>query len=266
MNEDLTSIQRGDGPILAVAVHNGHQLRPDTVQWMRLGDEDRLREEDPWTGEWTIVGDSRVVVHRSRFEVDLNRPRDQAVYRRPEDAWGLPVWSPATPEAIFEESLRLYDQFYVELRALLDELVKEHRRVAVLDLHTYNHRRQGPAAREDNPAANPEINVGTGTMFRPRWEPLVDRFISDLGSYRYRDRRLDVRENVRFRGGYLPRWIHTEYPHSVCVLSIEVKKFFMDEWTGRRDAAQHAEILQALRSTLPGVREELANARRHEST
>ena len=29
---------------------------------------------------------------RSRFEVDLNRPREEAVYRVPEDCWGLDVW------------------------------------------------------------------------------------------------------------------------------------------------------------------------------
>jgi hypothetical protein len=33
-----------------------------------------------------------MITHRSRFEVDLNRPRREAVYRIPEDAWGLDIW------------------------------------------------------------------------------------------------------------------------------------------------------------------------------
>jgi hypothetical protein len=40
-------------------------------------------------------------------------------------------------------------------------------------------------------------------------------------------------------------------------LAIEVKKFFMDEWTGELDAAQHTAIGRALAETVPGVLEEL---------
>jgi hypothetical protein len=134
----------------------------------------------------------------------------------------------------------------------------------VLDLHTYNHRRGGPAAAYDDPAANPEINLGTGTMSRPQWAPVVNRFLDDLRRFRYCNRSLDVRENVRFRGGHLPQWVHTEYPDTVCALAVEVKKFFMDEWTGTRDEREHSAIMNALRSTLPGLREELANARQRE--
>jgi N-formylglutamate amidohydrolase len=263
MFDEIATIRHGEGPVLAIAIHNGHHLRRDAVPWMLLQDADRLREEDPWTGEWTAVGDSRIVAYRSRFEVDLNRPREMAVYRHPDDAWGLSVWSPDTPEHFFEDSLKLYDRFYRELRTLLDTLVSIHGQVVILDLHTYNHRRGGPAADYDDPAANPEINVGTGTMFRPRWALLVDRFLDDLRRCRYRDRCFDVRENVRFRGGHLPLWVHTEYPESVCAVAIEVKKFFMDEWTGIRDEHEHSRIMDALRSTLPGLREELANARQH---
>ena len=40
--------------------------------------------------------------------------------------------------------------------------------------------------------------------------------------------------------------------------SIEVKKFFMDEWTGVPDHAVINAIGEALKSTVPGVLEELA--------
>lgn len=261
MFEEFVTFCREPGPIVAIATHNGHALRENAVPWMLLSSDDRLREEDPGTGEWTALGDSRVIAHRTRFEVDLNRPREQAVYRHPSDAWGLSVWAPATPDEIFQESLRLYDQFYARLRTLIDSLIASHGRVIILDLHTYNHRRAGPTAPDDDPGANPEINLGTGTMDRARWAPIVDRFLADLRGHPYRNRRLDIRENVRFRGGHLPAWVHSQYPHSACALAIEVKKFFMDEWTGQRDEFQHAEIMSALRATLPGLREVLANAR-----
>ena len=37
-----------------------------------------------------------VSVTRSRFEADLNRPRDRAVYLTPADAWGHQVWRRAS--------------------------------------------------------------------------------------------------------------------------------------------------------------------------
>jgi hypothetical protein len=37
------------------------------------------------------VAPTHIIVTRSRFEVDLNRPRDKAVYRCAADAWNLDV-------------------------------------------------------------------------------------------------------------------------------------------------------------------------------
>ena len=67
-----------------------------------------------------------------------------------------------------------------------------------------------------------------------------------------------MRENVKFFGGNHPRWAHGQFPDSACVLAIEFKKFFMDEWTGKPDATMVEAIGQALASTVPGVLEELA--------
>ena len=80
------------GPVIATAIHAGHDLRPEIASRIAVDDATRLREEDPFTDRLTAVGGSTVVVHRSRFEVDLNRPREDAVYRLPEDAWGLDLW------------------------------------------------------------------------------------------------------------------------------------------------------------------------------
>jgi hypothetical protein len=58
-------------------------------------------------------------------------------------------------------------------------------------------------------------------------------------------------------GRGFPRFVHEHFPRTGCALAIEFKKFFMDEWTGALNAARHAAIKQALRSTVPGVLEEL---------
>ena len=247
----------GEGPLIAVAVHNGHAIRQDIAEFLALSPRDRLREEDPYTGRWTTIAPSRFVVERSRFEVDLNRPREKAVYLDPVDAWGLSVWKEPLPDAIVQESLRLYDAFYDRLEGMLSTLLIRHERVVVFDLHSYNHRRGGSDGPLADPAANPEINVGTGTMPRDVWAPVVDRFMDDLRSWRFRGRQLDVRENVRFQGGELPRWVHTTFPGRACALAVEVKKFFMDEWTGAADEPMIEELGRALGSTVPGILEAL---------
>jgi hypothetical protein len=94
-------------------------------------------------------------------------------------------------------------------------------------------------------------------MVRERWASIVNRFILDLRNFDYLGRHLDVRENVKFRGGFFPEWIHQKFPETVCVLSVEFKKFFMDEWTGRADETHLGTIKRALQSTIWGLHEEL---------
>ena len=248
----------GRGRIVAVAVHAGHEVRPEVAPLLAVDAGTRLREEDPYTDQWANLADARAVVLRSRFEVDMNRPRDRAVYVQPEDAWGLRVWHKPLPQAIVTESLRLYDEFYSALDQLLSEVKRRHGPFVVLDLHSYNHRRNGPDGPDGDPGLNPQVNVGTGSMDRTRWEAVVSRFISDLGRFALAGGPLDVRENIRFQGGHLPQWVHERFPTTGCALAIEFKKFFMDEWTGKPDRNCVKAIGDALRSTLPGLREELA--------
>ena len=63
----------------------------------------------------------------------------------------------------------------------------------------------------------------------------MDRFIDDLGAEVVAGRPVDVRENVRFRGGHLSQWLARRYPTTACTLALEFKKVFMDEWTGVPD-------------------------------
>jgi hypothetical protein len=247
--------------VVAAAVHDGHLMRPEVAELSALSEDERLREEDPFTGAWTDIVASRIVGTHSRFEFDLNRPRSRAVYEVPDDAWGLHLWKQPLPAAAREESLTHYDRFYADCAARLDALVEEHGVFFVYDLHTYNHRRTGPEGPVADPEGNPEVNIGTGTLDREVWGPLIDRLIADLRGFDFLGRSLDVRENVKFQGGAFPMWIHGAYPRRGCAVAIEFKKFFMDEWSGELDVAQHRAIREALRSTLPGVLDSLRRLR-----
>ncbi len=250
--------RQGASPIIAAAIHHGHDTRPEVDSLLKLSAEHRRREEDPYTGEWTRIATTQIVGLRSRFEVDLNRPRESAVYKIPDDAWGLDVWKKPPSEQLIRESLELYDWFYRDVELLLRELLADQQHLCVYDIHTYNHRRAGPTSAPACELENPDVNIGTGSIDRSAWGSVVDRFIADLRHCSYQGRHLDVRENVKFQGGHFGRWIHQKFPQQVVSIAIEFKKFFMDEWTGDVDFTGVAEIHRALQSTVPGVVEELA--------
>ena len=243
-------------PVVATAIHAGHDLRPAVAACTALDDATRLREEDPFTDSLTSVGGSTVMVHRSRFEVDLNRSRDEAVYQTPDDAWGLELWRETPPADEIERSRALYDDFYLELGHRLDALA-ERGPFVVLDLHSYNHRRDGADAPPAPHEENPEINIGTAALDRARWSRVVDGFIEHLTRQEVGGRRLDVRENVRFRGGELCRWVDGRYRETGCALAIEFKKVFMDEWTGELDQRHLEDLRGALASVVPALVEDV---------
>lgn len=244
----------GPSRIVAAALHDGHDLRPEVADLVGIPDEDRRREEDPWTGWLTDIVDTRVMGNRSRFEVDLNRPPDQAVALDPTDSWGLQVFKERPPTEVVSRSQLLHAAFYSTLRELFGSIEGRYGTFAVLDIHAYNHRRGGPDAPADDPATHPDVNLGTRSVDRARWGHLVDRFMTDLAAHPLG---LDVRENVKFKGRYLAAWTQLSFPDTGCCLAIEIKKTFMDEWTGEVDRGRLAAIRDALASTLPGIEEEL---------
>ena len=254
----LWSGQEADGDVVAVAVHAGRALRDEVAAETLVPEPVRVREEDVGTAEWAVRFPTWLVANRSRFEVDLNRSRETAVYRRPADAWGLGLWRrPLTAEMI-ERSLAGWDAFYAVLGGILDRALGAFGRFVVYDLHSYNHRRGGPGAAAADPVGHPDVNVGTGSIDRTRWAPLVDRFIEHLGAVEIpRKGRLDVRENVCFRGRHLAQWVHDRYPRTGCALAVEVKKFFADEHTGILDTGLTGAVGDALAGSAEAMSDEL---------
>jgi N-formylglutamate amidohydrolase len=239
--------------VIATAVHHGHQLRPDLVELLALDEATRLREEDPHTGEVARLFPNNVVVNRSRFEVDVNREREQAMYLKPEDAWGLEVWRrPLSVEEI-SESLRLFDRFYADLAGALDRLVADHGGFVLYDIHSYNHRRAGPRGDPDPKEESPLVNLGTGSL-PSRWKGVADAFIESARQVRLDGAWLDVRENVRFEGRQVAAWVHENYGEHGCALAIELKKVFMDEWSAEVDWDRLEQLGAALVDTADPVR------------
>lgn len=251
---DFATFQTPDpNPVPAVAVHSGHELRPEVAAVIALDEATRLREEDPYTGSVASRFGVSAVVNRSRFEVDVNRERDRAVYRTPDDAWGLRVWERPLTGRLISHSLDLYDRFYTHLAALLDDLVSAFGGFILYDIHSYNYRRAGPDAEPAPVAENPTVNIGTDSL-PERWKPVADTFVEVMRGSTLDGPSLDVRRNVRFEGGHLSRWVHDRYGETSCALAIELKKVFIDEWTGEVDIDCLGQLGDALVATVEPVR------------
>ncbi len=244
--------------LIGAAIHDGHHTREELSTHFYLDEAGRLREEDPFTGPMARVLPFHVTGLHSRFEVDFNRSPHKAVYRLPEDAWGLQVWHGKLPDEIAQRSLELYHAFYADAEKQLKAIEKQFGNFVVFDTHSYNHRRDGAAEVPAVAHENPEVNIGTASIGNEKFRPLVERLIADLRAFDFEGRHLDVRENVKFTGGEFSQWIHRTFAQSGCSIAIEWKKFWMDEWTGEPDERQLELICQATQSTLAGVKSELA--------
>ncbi|HWV21029.1 MAG TPA: N-formylglutamate amidohydrolase [Devosia sp.] len=248
----LWSIERARSPLIGTAIHDGHLVWPHLLANMALDETGRLREEDPFTAQFIADIPNRITVFRSRFELDLNRAPEEAIYLRPDQSWGLDVWHTLPGEDDIAALMRQHASYYSSLLHVLTDLETEHGGFVLLDMHSYNHRRAGPAALATPQEDAPDINIGTASMDRARWAHVLDPFIDALRQHSVGGRPLDVRENVAFQGrGEQTRFVHDHFPQTGCAIAVEFKKIFMNEWTGQPIEPVIAELRAALRATLP---------------
>ena len=246
--KDFTIVNRKT-PLLAFALHDGHCIDESLRGYLLLDEQGRAREEDPYTGY--MIADlpvTTVLVHTSRFQLDLNRVKDKSVYAKPEDAWGLNVWD-GLPHTAIEALHKSYDVFYTEIRLLIEETIKAHDCFCILDVHSYNHRRENPLKDADQ-ATHPEINLGT-FYNKEKWLTLCDSYNSFLSASAILGHQPDVRQNIIFKGGAFAQWVTKNFGDYGAVLSVELKKTFMDEWTGIADIP-HVNNLKELLQSLAG--------------
>ncbi len=241
------NIRVDGGPVLTTSIHAGHIIRRELQPWLVIEPADRLREEDPMTDYFLGIAGNNIRANRSRFEFDLNRSSERAVTKNPEDTWGLKIWDDSLPQEMIDKSLEIHGKFYHAAGKLCDALIEKHGRILVLDLHSFNHMRDG---RDGDPApqeGNPDIDLGVTELNRDIYGGLVDRFAEKLRSVPVNGGLPDVRENKRFPdGGNFPEWLHARYGDAACVMTLEYKKIFMEEWGKSADIL----ALQSLRHGL----------------
>ncbi len=244
-------------PIICTAIHAGKYISNSCGINLAIKAEDKLREEDPYTDEMAKLSANNIIANYSRFEFDINRKRESSIYIFPKDSWGLQVRKDIPDSEMLESAYQKYDLFYQEVYRRFIELRKRFSRIFIYDIHSYNHRRKGPESIPDDPNMNPDIILATGNM-PAQWKDLVDKLQVHFSGIKLEGRNLDVRKNVKFDGGWFSRWLHYTFPGSVCCLSIEFKKIFMDEWTGKLDINKFSVLKEALSNSFPIIEDYLA--------
>ena len=246
---DVDFCFRYDEPFVCTAIHNGNGMSRLAKSNLGITEEIRFREEDPKTEFFADICYNKIINYRSRFECDLNRPREKAVYMNPEDAWGLKVRKEVPGKEQINTAYNFYDTYYRRVKSFYDEMQQTFGSFFVYDIHSYNHHRLGSDAPFDDPIQNPEIILGTTNM-DAIWQPLIDKIEKKMNEYDFNGRSIDVRQNVKFTGGHFSRWTHSNYGKSACSVAIEFKKIFMDEWTGEF----FPDIMQKLREILASTK------------
>ncbi|MCA5004891.1 N-formylglutamate amidohydrolase [Sphingobacterium bovistauri] len=245
-------IKNADSPFWSFAIHDGHLISEDLKPYIALTDKQRLREEDPYTA---LIGDlpvNQFIVETSRFQVDLNREVENSVYLNPEQAWGLKVFLPNFPSNYLLELYRHHQSLYYTIERHIATTIKKFGFFVILDIHSYNAKRES-ADEIINTDLNPQINLGT-LYNNEKWRDFIDDFSTTLKSLKLNNKDIDVRENIKFKGGNLAKHILKQLGELGCVISIEFRKDFMNEWTGEVYHDKLSEYNQILKETVESLR------------
>ncbi len=228
------------GFFVCTAIHDGHILREELIKNCVLSPDERLYEEDPYTGELIASMPITLIALDSRYEYDLNRPAATCVYK---DAWGKQVWSEPLSKQLEYASIEKHAIFYRVLDEIITKIESLHGNCLVYDIHSYNHLRM------ETELTPPTFNIGTEQLDTKRWGSMIKHWHKSLARVELPN--IETRsaiDEVFFGRGYLSTFVKQHFKNTL-VLPTEVKKVFMDEQTG----VPYPLVLNDLKATLKEV-------------
>lgn len=209
-------------PFVCGAVHDGHQFRKSLWENCIHTAYERWYEEDPCTKQ--MVQDFPIVIAGcdSRFEYDLNRPPETAIF---DTAWGKQLWKSDLPKNEKAHSLAKHSNFYKVVHALIAKLESEFTNVIVFDMHSYNWKRWDREV--------PVWNLGVSNIDMDRYGVIVESWRAKLEGIQLPNGiRTTSKINDTFQGnGYFLKYITRNFENSL-VLATEIAKVYCDELTG----------------------------------
>lgn len=248
VSEDYTFTLKIDDyvPFACAAVHDGHQFRKSLWDNCLHTAYDRWYEEDPQTKN--IVKSHPIVIAGcdSRFEYDLNRPPEEAIF---ETAWGKQLWKQPLPEIEKEKSLQKHHNFYKVVKALISKLEAKFGVCVVYDMHSYNWQRWDREV--------PTWNIGTSNIDNDRFGNQVELWRQILSNIKLpHNIKQSAKINDTFQGnGYFLKFITHNFQNTL-VLATEMAKVYCDEYGQINFPEVVTAVEQQLQSLLPKHAEE----------
>jgi uncharacterized protein (TIGR02421 family) len=208
-------------PFICMAIHNGSRLRNDLLIKTALDEYERWYEEDPLTGDFITSLPITLIANDSRYEYDLNRDPENAVY---EEAWGKNVWNKKLTPKNIQQSKTKHNNFYKLLHALIQKLESQYGKCLIFDIHSYNYKR----LKKDVPL----FNVGTENLNLSKYESTINFWVKELANIALPNITNKTEINSVFYGrGYCTSYVNNHFKHTL-ILPTEIKKVYCDESTG----------------------------------
>jgi hypothetical protein len=209
-------------PYACGAVHDGHQFRKELWDHCLHTEYERWYEEDPETKNMVTSHPILIAGCDSRFEYDLNRTPDEAVF---ETAWGKQLWKTPLADDHKQRSLNKHTNFFKVVHALINKLEEKFGVTIVYDMHSYNWKRWDREV--------PTWNLGTSNVDNDRFGPEIESWKDSLS-------KLDLPNGIKstaainntfYGNGYFLKYITKNFQNTL-VLATEIAKVYCDEHTG----------------------------------
>ena len=222
------------------AVHDGNQFRKELWDNCLHSAYDRWYEEDPETKNMVLSHPILIAGCDSRFEYDLNRPPDEAVF---ETAWGKPLWRAPLPKDQRLRSVQKHSNFYKVVHALVHKIESLFEICVVYDMHSYNWQRWDREV--------PTWNLGTSNVDNSRFGKTIELWRDSLSEMKLpNDLRSTADINNTFYGnGYFLKFITNNFKNTL-VLATEIAKVYCDEYNQIIYPEVVASVEQQLQSRL----------------
>lgn len=205
-------------PYVCTAIHDGGNFRDELKLKTLLSDYERWYEEDPFTAEFISSMPIVLAGQDSRFEYDLNRGPDSAIY---DTAWGKKVWKKNLTRQEKKRSLQKHTNYYRVTYALIKKLEELFDSCVVYDMHSYNYKRWDREV--------PVFNIGTENVDNERFGNSIKHWKKELSGIKVPNIKSTAAINDVFMGrGYNLAFI-TQNFNNTLVLATEVKKIYCDE-------------------------------------
>nr|WP_321235379.1 N-formylglutamate amidohydrolase [uncultured Psychroserpens sp.] len=218
------------------AVHDGHQFRKELWENCIHTEYERWYEEDPETKHMVITHPIVIAGCDSRFEYDLNRGPEEAVFVT---AWGKKLWHKPLSEAEKMKSLKKHENFYKVVHALISKLEEKFGVSIVYDMHSYNWKRWDREV--------PTWNLGTSNVDNNRFADDIESWRQSLSELHFPNHiKSTSKINNTFQGnGYFLKFITQNFQNTL-VLATEIAKIYCDEY----DYVIYPEVVAAVEKQL----------------